>query len=95
MIAKENECTNNLFIVKSGDIFVWIKITRTSIKKHQRILEKFSKTNEKFIYSNGKSLKGYIIFNELFSNVLTNTKSMMNHNYFSYNVQLLYSCNNI
>lgn len=54
MIAKDDECNNNIFIIKSGDVFVWIKVNRSSIKKHQRLLENYTNPSDKFIYTNGK-----------------------------------------
>lgn len=55
MIAKENDCENNLFVLKSGEVKCYIKIKRSQIKRHQKILETCS-TCPHFLESNSKNL---------------------------------------
>lgn len=45
MIADEKECRENLILVKMGQVLVWIKIDRQSIKNYQNVAEKFKNKN--------------------------------------------------
>lgn len=59
VIAKELECKNNIFVLKSGELMCYTKITRSQIKNHQKVLENCA-TNPYFLDSNSK-YQGFIV----------------------------------
>jgi hypothetical protein len=39
VVAKEEECDQNIFITKVGNACVWTKMRRDDVKRHQNLLE--------------------------------------------------------
>ena len=56
MITKEDQCNENIYIIKEGDANVWTKMNRDEIKRHQNNLEIFA-ADPNFVYSNRKFKK--------------------------------------
>ncbi len=42
VIAKEKDCMEKLFIIKSGVVLVWIKVKRLNLKKYQKVIERYN-----------------------------------------------------
>lgn len=53
IIAREIDCNNNIYILKSGDAKCFIRISRSQIKNHQKTLESNATTSH-FIESSRK-----------------------------------------
>ncbi len=62
--ASEDDCKNNFILVRSGDVFVWIKINRDEIVNYQASLEKYSSGKNFFKTNcNLKSFKIHVSLN--------------------------------
>lgn len=73
VIAKEIDCSNNIYILKSGQAKCYIRISRSQIKKHQKTLESHSNSSY-FIESNSNEyFLNFIYFYYQFK--LTNKKT--------------------
>lgn len=53
ILSKGIECQDNLFIVKTGEISVWIKITRENVNTYKEKIDKYH-VNNQFDYSHSK-----------------------------------------
>ena len=55
ILAKGPECHNNIYILKSGEIYVWIKVTRENVHDYNSQLEKY-RVYGKLDYSDSKQV---------------------------------------
>ena len=56
ILSKGIECQDNIFIVKTGEISVWIKITRENVKTYKDKIDKYH-VNNQLDYSHSKQFK--------------------------------------
>jgi hypothetical protein len=55
IIEKEEECNHWIFVLKKGNAYVWTRMRRDLVKKHQNVLEKYA-AEPTFICSSSKKI---------------------------------------
>ena len=53
VVSKEKDCDEKIYVIKSGEVLVWIKMKRSNAKKHQMLLENF--TSRQTASTNGRA----------------------------------------